>query len=189
VSPSTPAYAPMTLRVRLSVPTVTDMRSPSTMHGFISSVCLASVWSHSGKCTTKVHTGNVCISEETGYMDVTHINVGTVNVLLPESPLSRCRWLDPSVQTTITQEIIVDNETLLYVIYDLDRRNSGSMPSAELLGFQKYRPMDKASTLPHDFSPMSTSAHAVPYSRHMSPTSLSYALTPVRYASTASMPC
>ena len=85
-----------TLRVKLLVPTMNDLRSPSTLHGFVGSICLANVWSVSGRCTTKVFAGSSCVSEETGFLDVSHITVGTVNAVLPESSLTRCRWLDPS---------------------------------------------------------------------------------------------
>ena len=45
-----------------------------------------------------------------------------------------------AVPTRLTQEIIVDEQTLVYLIYDLDRRNG--MPSAELIGYQTCKPAD-----------------------------------------------
>lgn len=98
-----------------------------------------------------------------------------------------------AIQTNLTQEISIDNETLVYIIYDVDRRNGAVLPSAELLGYQKYRPADKmcisyppTSTVSPTFSYASTTNYAltpfpqyVPYARRTNQTSLSCALTPV----------
>ena len=92
--PSAQIQPPFTLRIRLCVPTMNDARTPSTLHGFLGGIALEYVWSASCRCTTKVYENNLCISEETGFLNITHINMGTVNATLPESPLSRCRWLD-----------------------------------------------------------------------------------------------
>ncbi|TFK42616.1 hypothetical protein BDQ12DRAFT_284507 [Crucibulum laeve] len=175
--------SPSMIRLKLAIPTVNDMRSSPTLHGFSGSVSLSSVWNICGKCTTKVYAGRMCTSEETGYLDVSHIDVGTVNTVLPESSLNRCRWLDDSVPTTITQEIIVDNETLMTIIYDLDRKNTSFGPSVVLLGLQKSSTQTNVSLshLSHIPSPTSPQASSnSPYGRN--PTSLSHALTPTRYA-------
>lgn len=85
---------PFTLRVRLSVPMMNDVRTPTTFHGFHSFVTLENVWSATSRCVTKVYQNNNCVAEEIGFLNVTHINIGTVNAALPESHLNRCRWLD-----------------------------------------------------------------------------------------------
>ncbi|KAF8902120.1 hypothetical protein CPB84DRAFT_1658882, partial [Gymnopilus junonius] len=141
--PSQQVQPPFTLRVRLCVPTMSDARTPPTLHGFHCFISLESVWGSTGRCVTKVYQNGQCVSEEQGPLNVTHINVGTVNATLPESPLSRCRWLDASASIILTQEIIVDDETLLFTVYELDRKNGGPMPSAMLLGYQKYRAADR----------------------------------------------
>ncbi|EDR14279.1 uncharacterized protein LACBIDRAFT_292246 [Laccaria bicolor S238N-H82] len=174
-----PGAPRFTLRVKLLVPTMNDLRSPSTLHGFAGSICLANVWSVSGRCTTKVFAGSSCISEETGFLDVSHIAVGTVNAVLPESSLTRCRWLDPNTPLTMTQEVTVDDEILLHVIYDLDRRSGGPMPSAELIGFQKCRLADKAPFL-QTSAPYLAVPTNTPSARRGDSTSLSFALTPLR---------
>ncbi|TFK29906.1 hypothetical protein FA15DRAFT_663202 [Coprinopsis marcescibilis] len=136
----------LTLRVKLSVPSLNDVRSPSTLHGFNASVAVGNIWTSSAKCITKVYTGNTLFVEEQENLQVSHINSnGTVHALLPDSHLARCRWLDPNVQTTLTQELVVDDQVLLCLIYDLDRKN-WPMPGSELLGFQHYRAPDKASS-------------------------------------------
>jgi hypothetical protein len=156
-NPAQPMQPPFTLRIRLCMPTTQDMRAPQSLNGFLAGVSLENVWSVTARCITKVYGNNVCIAEESGYLNVTNINVGTVNAALPDSPLSRCRWIDSGFYSVIlTQEIIVDDETLLFAIYDLDRKNGGPMPSATLLGFQKYRAVDKGTT----------STHAAPSSHH-----------------------
>jgi hypothetical protein len=161
---ATPSPRPtLGLRIKLSVPLVNDVRSPPTLHGFTASVAVAQVWSGAAKCTTKVIAGGECIYTESEALQIASItSSGAVNAHLPDSSLSRCRWLDPSTHcspfldsgsrvliatlfsvsidapTTLTQELVVDDQVVLYLIYDLDRKN-GFMPSAEFLGFQHYK--------------------------------------------------
>jgi hypothetical protein len=187
--PSQQVRPPFTLRVRLCVPTMNDARTPPTLHGFHSFISLENVWSVTSRCVTKVYQNGHCVSEEAGFLNVTHINVGTVNAALPESSLNRCRWLDASHSILLTQEIIVDDETLLFMIYELDRKNGGPMPSAMLLGYQKYRAADKGTPMPSAISPSPSSTlpfpHTGPYPRLSTQPSLSYALSPMRYPTTA----
>lgn len=86
---STPA-----LKIKLNITSVDDIRSPSTLHGFAGSVSLARVWTNSGKCITRAYANNVCISEEVGALDISTVEFGTANAVLPDSSLSRCRWFD-----------------------------------------------------------------------------------------------
>ncbi|KAF8188422.1 hypothetical protein BJ912DRAFT_926441 [Pholiota molesta] len=97
---------PFTLRIRLCMPTVHDMRAPPTLNGFMSGVSLENVWSVTARCVTKVYGNNACIAEDAGFLNVTNINVGTVNAALPDSSLNRCRWLDPNLSVILTQEIM-----------------------------------------------------------------------------------
>ena len=46
----------------------------------------------------------------------------------------------------MTQEVAVDDQVLLYLIYDIDRKN-GFMPSAEFLGFQHYKQVEKPTSV------------------------------------------
>ncbi|KAJ7343521.1 hypothetical protein DFH08DRAFT_229586 [Mycena albidolilacea] len=136
-----PARTPaQTLRIRLSIPPVDDTRAPSNLHGFFGNVRLAALWSSQAKVWTRVYdaTGR-CFSNEVESLQASSVDLGTVVAALPESALSRARWLDPTAQTMITQQIVVDNATLLFVVYELDRQASHSaLPSAELVSFQKY---------------------------------------------------
>jgi len=92
--PSQQVQPPFMLKIRLCVPTVNEMRAPQTLHGFHASLSLENVWSATSRCVTKVFANNALLTEEAGFLNVTHINVGTVNAALPESALNRCRWLD-----------------------------------------------------------------------------------------------
>ncbi|KAF8212272.1 hypothetical protein K438DRAFT_1235375 [Mycena galopus ATCC 62051] len=128
---------PQTLRVRLSIPPVSDARAPPNLHGFFGSVRLVELWASTAKVFTRAYDPQGhCLSAEAESLQVSSVELGTVVAALPESVLSRARWLDAGVQT-ITQQVVVDNVTLLLVVYDLDRRAS-ALPSAELTMFQKY---------------------------------------------------
>jgi hypothetical protein len=190
--PSTQMLPPFTLRIKLCVPTMNDPRAPPTFHGFLAGVALDSVWSASARCTTKVYENNVIVADDTGLLSITHISVGTVNAVLPESPLTRCRWLNHVYPVTITQEIVVDDETLLFVIYELDRRNANAdyMPSATLLGYQKYRAGEKSNSPMATVSPSPSTnlpPHATPYGRPPPHHSLPYTIPPMRYASSSGL--
>lgn len=89
----------LALKIKLAITSVDDIRSPSTIHGFAGSLCLAQVWNNTGKCTTRVYTNNVCVSEEVGALDISSVEVGTVVARFPESMLGRCRWLDACKST------------------------------------------------------------------------------------------
>ncbi|KAF6765173.1 hypothetical protein DFP72DRAFT_870308 [Ephemerocybe angulata] len=180
------------LRIKLSVPVLNDVRSPPALHGFTASVAVAAVWSSAAKCTTKVMSGNTCIFEECEALQVSHIGTsGVVHAMLPESSLSRCRWLDPNTPTTLTQELTVDDQVLLYLIYDLDRKN-GFMPSAEFLGFQHYK-QDKSNS-----SSASSTSGAVPalyptsqsssHSRRVPQSSVPYSVPSNPYSVVPSIP-
>ncbi|KAF8228201.1 hypothetical protein L208DRAFT_1292868 [Tricholoma matsutake] len=136
----------LALKLKLYITSVDDIRSPATLHGFAGSICLSGAWANPGKCITKVYVGNSCISEEVGALVLSNIEVGRVTVILPDSSLARCRWLDASIPTRLTQEIKVDEQTLVYLIYDLDRRNG--MPSAELMGYQTCKSAETTPASP-----------------------------------------
>lgn len=53
-----------------------------------------------------------------------------------------------AIPTSLTQEIVVDDETLIYLIYELDR-TTGAMPSAQLLGYQNRKNPAKPPSQPH----------------------------------------
>ncbi|KAJ7774787.1 hypothetical protein B0H16DRAFT_74158 [Mycena metata] len=144
---------PLALRLRLVIPPVDDTRAPPNLHGFFGNIRLASLWTSQAKVFTRVYdsAGN-CFCNETEPLHASTVELGTVVAALPESALSRARWCDATVQTTITQQIVVDGSTLLFVAYELDRRLSPSaLPSVELVAFQKY--MGNGDSQPPTSSP------------------------------------
>ncbi|KAJ7685151.1 hypothetical protein DFH06DRAFT_31505 [Mycena polygramma] len=145
---------PLTLSLRLTIPPVQDTRAPANLHGFFGNVRLASVWSSQAKVHTRAYDNNgLCISDEAEPLQASNVELGTVVAALPESALSRARWFNASVKTVITQQIIVDAVTLLFVVYELDRRASPSaLPSAEVLTYQKH-PSVSADAKPPPPSP------------------------------------
>ncbi|GLB34988.1 putative TEA/ATTS domain family protein [Lyophyllum shimeji] len=169
------ARTTLTLKVRLGITPVDDIRSSSTLHGFFGTVSLSKLWVTSGKCMTRVYTNSHCVSEEVGALEVSNVERGIVNTILPESSLSRCRWLDASIPTTLTQEIIVDGRSLIHIIYELDRSSGSVMPSAQLLGYQNRNAPSNTSS---PYVQNSTRYPALPTepvssSRHTTQTSLS----------------
>lgn len=100
-SPATVLLPPTLLRMKLRLPSIDDVRSPQTLHGFHGTVTLAAPWASAAECTTKVYANNVCISQESGSLQQVSNSATTteglmVQAFLPESPLSRSRWLDAS---------------------------------------------------------------------------------------------
>jgi hypothetical protein len=89
----------------------------------------------------------------------------------------------PDVQACIVQKIIVDEQAIAVIYYDLDRGQCENMPSAELVGFQKFAGHTDTvqSLLMSDaFVPnyTHTPGHCIPRAIHATQTSLSHALTP-----------
>ncbi|KAJ7273675.1 hypothetical protein B0H12DRAFT_1090520 [Mycena haematopus] len=181
---------PLTLRIRLAIPPVNDTRAPPNLHGFFAHVHLAAVWSSQAKAFTRAYDqSGHCLSSEVDSLQANSVELGTVVAALPESALSRARWLDSTVQTTITQQIVVDNATLLLVVYELDRRAIHSaLPSAELVAFQRYADTKPPPSM--SYAPQYGSASArvlrpvygtpIPTTTSSYTPSLSSALTPVR---------
>jgi len=134
-SPPKP-YSRVMLRLKLCIAPVSDPTIPSPLDGFSGAIVLSQPWSTSGKCFTRVFTANTCISKELDYLRPTN---QTLTAMLPDSWLTKSRWLEAASRTSITQQIIVDDEVIAFIVYDLDRgMDSNAGPSVELTGFQKY---------------------------------------------------
>lgn len=155
IPPNLP-YEPLQLKIRLSLSNIHDVNCPPAFDGFSASICFSHVWSSSAKCITKTCNDSTIVSEHMAALEVADITQGAVNALIPESHLNRCRWIDPRMSphsphnlclsslicvgsaTTILQEIIFDDVSLLSLIYELDRTSGNPVPSAQFLGFLKY---------------------------------------------------
>lgn len=169
------------------------MHGSPTLHGVHCTISFARPWVTSATCITDVYTANVHHSHDLAPLHPPSIDplMGESTVGLPESELTRCRWLASTKQTSIYQRIIMDNDTMAVIIYDLDRSTSDESPFAEVVGYQKYRVNSEKNTFVQ--SPVSPSSPYSNYSQAHCPTrpgytaqtSLSCALTPVGSGPTA----
>jgi hypothetical protein len=189
LSQSPPAVV---LRIKLHLPPIDAPCSPA-LHGFQGSVTCTVRPSSSIRCSTTVLVRSQCVSRESNYCTLMiaestgNDQLESVTLLLPDSPLSRSRWLDSTSPTCIVQKIIVNEEVVAVIFYDLDRGQCENMPSAELSGVQKYH--DRAERTPSpltayhadSLSPSCTQTpgQRIPRSSLPTQTSLSYALSPV----------
>ncbi|KZT68112.1 hypothetical protein DAEQUDRAFT_812276 [Daedalea quercina L-15889] len=95
------------LRLHLKCP-ASDVPSALTFQGFHAMVSLALPWASSAKCHTKAWAGKTCTSHEVGLLEQLNpqqpqavVPGGDVPssmpiAHLPQSALTRCRWLEPS---------------------------------------------------------------------------------------------
>ncbi|KAJ7285870.1 hypothetical protein C8J57DRAFT_1663148 [Mycena rebaudengoi] len=170
---------PLALRLKLSISPVDDQRGPPQLARLLRQ---RPPRQHLEQHRKVCHPRDPLVASS--------VDLGTVVAALPESGLSRCRWFDPLVHTIITQDIVVDGVTLLFVVYELDRRNGGALPSAELSSCQKYPGAGVAAPKPPPPAPFPSSYFgaagmhpqiyvAQPFSPSSYRPSLSSALTPV----------
>ncbi len=160
-SPSSllPNYPPhVSIHIKLSLSSLHDVSSPPTLHGFSGSVTFAAPWTSVAQCTTRLYAGGVCESIEQAYFEsaapLSPLSLTAITAPLPESGLSSCRWGSigkcivrrratytrlvantcpyTGVEIRIIQQIIVDNEELACITYDLTRTANGP-PTAEVL--------------------------------------------------------
>ena len=203
------AQAPprLLIRIKLHLPSIDDMHGSPTLHGIHGTISFSRPWVTSATCITDVYAANVHHSHDVAPLQPPSVDpsMSEPTTSLPESELTRCRWLDSSTcmfhlvlafasctttwslakQTSIYQRIIMDNDTMAVIVYDLDRSISDDSPFAEVVGFQKYRVNAEKST--YGPSAVSSSppysdysqAHCPIRSRHATQTSLACALTPI----------
>ncbi len=193
VTPGNPQQSELSsilLRIKLSISSIDDIHSSPNLHGFQGAISFSERWNSEAKCITKTYTGPACVTQETGYLGGVNPALGlsntvpasqAVTTVLPESPLSRCKWLETSEYSyctyrsrrsrrgfvvfstcssiyfpgrdTITQQIIIDGVVLAAFVFHLERTVvAGSPPSAELVGFQRYKPSSRRRNLSQQFS-------------------------------------
>ncbi|KAL4067592.1 hypothetical protein J3A83DRAFT_4189377 [Scleroderma citrinum] len=162
------------------------------LHGFQGSITCIAQPSSAFRCSTSVLVRNQCVSQEIGFCSLVtvestaHDLMETVTLLLPDSSLSRSRWLDSTSPTRIMQKIFANDEVVAVLSYDLDRGQCENMPSAELSIAKKYP--SRADKIPsplatyHTDSNLPTYTHSagqcIPRASLPTQTSLSYALSP-----------
>jgi len=179
---------PLTLKFQLG----TSRINASTGNCFSPSLYFTS-WTHSEKCITKLFINGQMNSSEDSPLTWTGSGEGYVTAALPESHLNQCRWLDPSLTVVVTQEIVADNQTLLFIMYIMDRATSSDLPSAQLLNYWKFNHGDKAAAAQvslHAVTPPSyNNTYMSPAPNHGEQASYMYTSTPPRYALPTSMTC
>ncbi|KAG1731915.1 hypothetical protein EDB19DRAFT_2006664, partial [Suillus lakei] len=185
--PADPNASVVALRVKLRLPPIEAPYSPA-LHGFQGSITCSAPRTSSIRCSTAVFVRNQCVSRESSYCSVIAADstgpeiLDHITLLLPDSQLSRSRWLDPNVQACIIQKIVVDEQVIAFIYYDLDRRQCENLPSVELIGFQKYTTHADNAQVPTTGAFISSypyaHGHCIPRPIHATPTSLSHALTP-----------
>lgn len=122
------------LCIKLHLPPIDSPSTPG-LHGFQGSITCTAQPSASFRCSTSVLVRNQCVSQEIGLCSLVTVEhtgqslLGTSTLLLPDSALSRSRWLDSTVPTCIVQKLFVDGEVTAVICYDLDRGLCENMPS------------------------------------------------------------
>jgi len=97
------AVLAVALCVKLHLPPIDAPCSPG-LHGFQGSITCTAQPSSTFRCSTSVFVRNQCVSQEIGFCSLVtveptvHNIVETASLLLPDSSLSRSRWLDSSEQ-------------------------------------------------------------------------------------------
>ena len=83
-------------RIKISITSIGDIHSSPNLHGLHGAIILASRWTSSAKCVTKLYSGATCISQESAYVESLSSSQpqATTACALPESALSRCKWLE-----------------------------------------------------------------------------------------------
>lgn len=94
------------LRIKISISSIEDIQSSPNLHGFQAAISLSERWTTEAKCITKVFTGPNLTSQDINYlegMSTSPIHMGgpnspsrRVTCTLPDSPLTRCKWLEYS---------------------------------------------------------------------------------------------
>ncbi|KAF8350738.1 hypothetical protein F5887DRAFT_315818 [Amanita rubescens] len=181
---------PLTLKFQLGT---SRTNTSSTGCGFSPSLYFTS-WTQSEKCITKLFLNGQMTSSEDSPLTWTGSGEGYVTAALPESRLNQCRWLDPSLAIVVTQEIVADNQTLLFIVYIMDRATSSDLPSTQLLNYWKYNHGDKAATaqvpLQQAVTPLSYNNAYMPSAPNQGEqASYMYTSTPPRYTLPTSMTC
>ncbi|KAG8217485.1 hypothetical protein J3R82DRAFT_5630 [Butyriboletus roseoflavus] len=195
ISSTQPSVHPspaLVLRIKLHLPPI-DVPCFPALHGFQASLTCTMRPCATVRCSTAVFVRGQCTSREGNHCTMmTADSTGndqleSITLLLPDSPLSRSRWLDSTSPTCIVQKIIVNEEVLAVIFYDLDRGQCESMPAAKLIGIQKYHGRPERTPSPqsayHADSLLPTYTHTpgqcIPRSNLPTQPSLSYALSSI----------
>ncbi|EIM89880.1 uncharacterized protein STEHIDRAFT_118970 [Stereum hirsutum FP-91666 SS1] len=129
---------------RLCLPSLNN-GSP-TLHGFSAAIAFGAPWTTSALCVTRAYADNYCDTRESASLGLMNSSrtAGSacqpVSVVLPDSWLSRCRWRQDGIENHVVQDITVDGEDLLSIVYELQRTPFGPA-SAEFMGYNNPEKM------------------------------------------------
>ncbi|KAF7964821.1 hypothetical protein HWV62_2731 [Athelia sp. TMB] len=182
------------IQIRVRLPSIDDVHACPTLHGVLGAATFTRAWARerAPSVVTDVYAGGVHTSRESGALLPAGAGACAAGTL-PESELTRCRWLDSSKETSVYQRIIADGETMAVVVYSLDRSpNHDQLPFAEVVAVQKYRVNEKPAAQACSQYPAPAATPAPYYSepqasapRYPAQTSLSCALTAPAYTHAA----
>ncbi|KAL0563403.1 hypothetical protein V5O48_018664 [Marasmius crinis-equi] len=119
------------IKLRLTIPPSTSPALPA-LHGFGGAVSFSSTASTITRCLTKLYIDGAKQNQRADPL----IKSENDEMLLPDSDLGSCRWLDEGTRIGITQEISLDGHPVLYLIYEFDRKTD--FPSAQIVKYQRY---------------------------------------------------
>jgi hypothetical protein len=96
--PTTQAPPRLLIRIKLRLPSIDDAHGSPTLHGIHGTISFARPWVTSATCITDVYAANVHESHDLAPLQppTTDASMGESTAGLPESELTRCRWLDSS---------------------------------------------------------------------------------------------
>ncbi|KAI0798068.1 hypothetical protein C8Q75DRAFT_33463 [Abortiporus biennis] len=157
------------IRIKVAISSIEDLHSSPNLHGFQGAVTLANRWSSEARCITTVYCGPTPVTQEKAFLETLQPSLNSMNEVtcgLPDSALTRCKWLQTN-QQTITQQIVVDGVVTAVFVYHLERTISpGTPPSAEIVAFRKYRPSVKRQNSQPSALSMSSPTMSPPHSPH-----------------------
>lgn len=102
------------LRVKLYLSSLDDLHPAPLANGVAGAVTFAAPWQSEAKCITSVYCGQSCMTQEVSLLDgldTAHIHrsealtTQSVTCTLPDSSLSRCKWLDPSTSAQLSPSL------------------------------------------------------------------------------------
>ncbi|KAK1232240.1 hypothetical protein PQX77_004614 [Marasmius sp. AFHP31] len=137
--------SPAVIKLCLSIPPNASSSLPA-LQGFAASVRFSSSNTPSiGTCITKVYVDGAKHTQVDEALVPSPVKQedAELEMYLPDSTLSSCRWMDHTKRAGITQEISLDGQPMLYLIYDLDRNTN--LPSVQIVKFQRYSDTMKRS--------------------------------------------
>lgn len=104
-------------RIKISITSIEDIHSSPNLHGLHGAITLASRWTSSANCVTKLFSGAHCIGHESALIEPLPTpqpldSSQPVACALPESALSRCKWLRQGEIQVLLQRLYLVSLTI-----------------------------------------------------------------------------